>query len=93
MRIERPLKAKAELHQGKALHLFQPIDLEILKDDGDEDVDDESGEDVDENPCLQSRVSIHSNLAEKQLPEENSDETDQLIIPGLTRALSFDPFL
>ena len=56
--------------------------MEILKDDGDEDVDDESGEDVDENPCLQSRVSIHSNLAEKQLPEENSDETDQGIIFG-----------
>ena len=44
--------------------------------------------------AFKSESAIHSNLAEHQLGEENSDETDQLIIPGLTRApLPFDPFL
>ena len=43
--------------------------------------------------AFKSESAIHSNLAEHQLGEENSDETDQLIIPGLTGALPFDPFL
>ena len=42
--------------------------------------------------AFKSESAIHSNLAEHQLGEENSDETDQLIIPGLTtdQTLPFD---